>query len=161
MSSSPLAVLSPSSRSLEWLVGPNALLSSTVLSTGQLASLGPIASLIEGAVDVGSADNGEAALPDALADTANQIVLDTHAQLEQVGHEVTPLNGPLHGLTNLGETVGLGHIGETGNLITDLSGAVADPTGAGAVAPVLNDAGHIVDAAGNLLDTVTAAPAAG
>lgn len=161
MSSSPLAVLSPSSRSLEWLVGPNALLSSTALSTGQLASLGPIASLIEGAVDVGSGDNGGASLPDALAGTANQIVLDTHAQLEQVGHEVTPLNGPLHGLTNLGETVGLGHIGETGNLITDLSGAVANPTGAGAVAPVLNDGGHVVDAAGNLLDTVTAALAAG
>jgi hypothetical protein len=159
MTSSPLSVISPSSRSLEWIVGPNALLSSTALSTGQLASLGPIASLIEGAVDIGAADGAGSALPDTLADAANQIVLTTHAQLEETGHQVTPLNGPLHGVTNLGETVGLGHIGEAGNLITDLSGAVANPSGA--VAPVLDDTGHIAEAAGTLLESVTAVPASG
>ncbi|MGU3475785.1 hypothetical protein [Methylobacterium sp. D48H] len=161
MSSSPLAALNPSSRSLEWLVGSGALLSSTALSTGQLTSLGPITSLIESAVDVGAADEGGSPLPGALADTANQIVLDTHAQLENAGHQVAALNGPLHGLTNLGETVGLGHIGEGGNLITDLTGAVANPTDAGSVVPVLNDAGQVAEAAGTLLNTVTALPVAG
>jgi hypothetical protein len=161
MSLSPLALLSPSSRSLEWIVGPDALLSSTALSTGQLASLGPIASLVEGAVDPGAGDSGGSLLPDALATAANQIILTTHAQLEETSHQVAPLNGPVHGLTNLGETVGLGHIGEAGNLITDLSGAIANPTGSGAVAPVLSDIGHVAEAAGTLLESVTAAPAAG
>lgn len=161
MSSSPLAVLSPASRSLEWIIGPGALLSSTALSTGQLASLGPIASLIEGAVGTDAGSNSGSLLPDSLADTANTIILDTHAQLETVGHDVAPLNGPLHGLTTLGETIGLGHIGETGNLITDLSGAVATPAGADAVAPLLTDAGHVTDAANGLVDAVVAVPAAG
>ncbi|SDN52569.1 hypothetical protein SAMN05216360_10912 [Methylobacterium phyllostachyos] len=161
MSSSPLAALSPASRSLEWIVGSGALLSSTALSTGQLASLGPIASLIEGAVGTDSASNSGSLLPESLADTANTTVLDTHAQLETVGHEVAPLNGPLHGLTNLGETIGLGHIGESGNLITDLSGTIANPDGIGAAAPLLTDAGHVTDAAGTLLDTVAAVPATG
>ncbi|SFJ55005.1 hypothetical protein [Methylobacterium brachiatum] len=161
MSLSSTAILSPASRSLAWLVGPEALLSTTALSTGQLASLGPIASIIEGTVDSGSADASGSALPDAVSTTANQVVLDTHAQLEGLGHAVAPLNGPLHGLTNLGETVGLGHIGEAGNLITDLTGAVADPAGAGAIPSLLSDAGAVTVAAGTLLESVTAVPASG
>ena len=161
MSLSPAAILSPASRSLAWLVGPDALLSSTALSTGQLASLGPIASLIEGAVDVGSADANGSVLPDAVGTTANQIVLDTHAQLEGLGHEVAPLNGPLHGLTNLGETVGLGHIGEAGNLITDLTSVAANPAGSAAIPALLGDAGAVSVAAETLLDSVTAVPASG
>jgi hypothetical protein len=161
MSLSSTAILSPASRSLAWLVGPEALLSTTALSTGQLASLGPIASIIEGTVDSGSADASGSALPDAVSTTANQAVLDTHAQLEGVGHAVAPLNGPLHGLTNLGETIGLGHIGEAGNLITDLTGAVADPAGAGAIPSLLSDAGAVTVAAGTLLESVTAVPASG
>ncbi|MCJ2071807.1 hypothetical protein MKK75_23915 [Methylobacterium sp. J-030] len=160
MSSSPLTALNPA-RSLEWIVGPGALLSSTALSTGQLASLGPIASLIDGTVETAPGSDGSALLPETLTDTANQIILDTHAQLEDAGHEVTPLSGPLHGLTNLGETVGLGHIGQPGNLITDLSGTVANPGAVGAVAPLLSDAGHITDAANTLVDAVTAVPEAG
>jgi hypothetical protein len=161
MSASPVSLLNPSSRSLEWLVGPDALLSSTALSTSQLSSLGPIASLIEGAVDPGSAEPSASQLPDTLDPIANQIILDTHAQLEDVGHEVAPLNGPLHGLTNLGETIGLGHLGESGNLLTDLGSAAANPTGIDAVAPLLSDAGHVTDAAGSLLDAVSAVPVAG
>lgn len=161
MSLSSTAILSPVSRSLAWLVGPEALLSTTALSTGQLASLGPIASIIEGTVDSGSADASGSALPDAVSTTANQAVLDTHAQLEGVGHAVAPLNGPLHGLTNLGEMIGLGHIGEAGNLITDLTGAVADPAGAGAIPSLLSDAGAVTVAAGTLLESVTAVPASG
>ena len=161
MSLSPAAILSPASRSLAWLVGPDALLSTTALSTGQLASLGPIASLIEGTVDTGSTDARGSVLPDAVSATANQIVLDTHAQLEGLGHAVAPLNGPLHGLTNLGETVGLGHIGAGGNLITDLTSAGADPAGSGAIPSLPSDAGAVAAAAGALLGSVTAAPANG
>jgi hypothetical protein len=161
MSLSSTAILGPASRSLAWLVGPEALLSTTALSTGQLASLGPVASIIEGTVDVGSADASGSALPDAVSATANQAVLDTHAQLEGLGHAVAPLNGPLHGLTNLGETVGLGHIGAGGNLITDLTGAVADPTAPGAIPSLPSDAGAVATAAGTLLDSLTAVPASG
>ncbi|MFK5596279.1 hypothetical protein ACFZ8E_04650 [Methylobacterium sp. HMF5984] len=161
MSASPLSVLGSSTRSLEWLAGPGALLSSTALSTGQLGSLGPIASLTEGAVDGGSTETGASLLPDAIEATANQVVLQTHAQIEEVGHEVAPANGPLHGLTNLGETLGLGHLGETGNLLTDLGGVAANPTGTEAVGPLLTDAGGVAAAAGTLAETVGAVPASG
>ena len=161
MSASPIALPNPSSRSLEWLVGPDALLSSTALSTSQLSSLGPIASLIEGTVDTGSSESSASQLPDEINPIANQIILDTHAQLEDVGHQVAPLNGPLHGLTNLGETIGLGHLGQGGHLLTDLGSVAANPTDTGAIAPLLSDTGHITDAAGSLLDTVTALPEAG
>lgn len=161
MSTSPLSLLGSSSRSLEWLGGPGAFLSSTALSTSQLGSLGPIASLVEGATDTGSGNGDPSALPDALSAPANQIVLDTHAQLETVGHEVAPANGPLHGLTALGETIGLGHLGENGNLLTDLGGVAANPAGAGNLAPILNDAASVATSANGLADTVAAAPAAG
>jgi len=79
MSSSPLAIFSPATGSLAWLFGPGALLSSTALSTGQLASLGLIASQIDGALSAGTGSAGGSPLPDTLAETANTLVLDTHA----------------------------------------------------------------------------------
>lgn len=161
MSASPLSLLGSPSRSLEWLGGPGALLSSTALSTGDLGSLGPITSLIEGAAGAGSGETGPSPLPDALTAPANRIVLDTHAQLETVGHEVAPTNGPLHALTATGETLGLGHLGEGGNLLTDLGGVAANPTDPGTLAPVLTDAGSLATAANGLVGSVAAAPAAG
>ncbi len=152
MSTSPLSLLGSSSRSLEWLGGPGAFLSSTALSTAQLGSLGPIASLTEGATDAASGHSDPSLLPDVLSAPANQIVLDTHAQLETVGHEVAPANGPLHGLTALGETIGLGHLGEGGNLLTDLGGVAANPTDTGNLAPILNDAGSVATSANGLVD---------
>lgn len=159
MSASPLSLLGSSSRSLEWLGGPGAFLSSTALSTGQLGSLGPIASIVESATGAGDTDSSQ--LPDAIAATANQIVLGTHAQLETAGHEVAPANGPIHGVTNLGETIGLGHLGQSGNILTDLGGIAANPTDPAAVAPILSDAGSIAVAANGLANAVTAVPAAG
>ncbi|MBE7197254.1 MAG: hypothetical protein INR70_05575, partial [Parafilimonas terrae] len=161
MSASPLSVLGSSSRSLEWLGGPSALLSSTALSTSQLGSLGPITSLIEGTLGAGSGEGDASLLPDAVTAPANQIVLDTHAQLETVGHDVAPTNGPLHGLTNLGETVGLGHLGEGGNILTDLSGVAANPSDPSTLSPILSDAGSIATAANGLAETIAAVPAAG
>ena len=160
MTASPLSLSGLPSRSLEWLVGPGALLSSTALTTGQLASLGPIASLVEGAAG-GSGDTDTSLIPAAVADTANGLVLDTHATLEDAGHQVTPLNGPIHALTALGETVGLGHLGESGNALTDLGGVAANPTDPGSLAPVLADAGAIATAANGLATSATAAPEAG
>ncbi|AWN40317.1 hypothetical protein [Methylobacterium durans] len=162
MSASSLNVLGqPLARSLEWLVSPGALLSSTALSTAQLSSLGPVASLVESTLDGTGSDTANATVPDGAAAIANGLVLDTHAQLEATGHQVTALNGPLHALTNLGETLGLGHLGETGNLITDLTGAAGQPTELGNIASLLGDAGHATDAAGTLVQSLTAAPASG
>ncbi|MDR7039678.1 hypothetical protein J2X36_004455 [Methylobacterium sp. BE186] len=162
MSASSLNVLGlPLTRSLEWLVSPEALLSSTALSTAQLSSLGPVASLVESTLDGTGSDTPNALVPDSLSAVANGLVLDTHAQLEETGHQVTALNGPLHGLTHLGETLGLGHIGESGNLITDLAGAAGRPTDIGGAAGLLTDAGHVTDAAGTLVQSLTAAPASG
>ena len=47
---------------------------------------------------------------------ANQAVLTLHAQLESAA-DANGLIGSVHGLTNFGETVGLGHIGDA-NLLT-------------------------------------------
>ncbi|AWN47613.1 hypothetical protein DK419_15925 [Methylobacterium terrae] len=95
---------------------------------------------------------------------ANEAVLGLHAGIEQVGHDVPALNGAVHGVTNLGETVGLGHLGTTGNLLTDaadLPGGLLEGGGVGAVAPVLQDLGNVTTAAGNLVDQVLAPGASG
>ncbi len=55
------------------------------------------------------------------------------------------LNAPLHAVTGLGETVGLGHLGEAGTLLTDLStlpGSVLSGGGLASVSPVLTDLAH-------------------
>jgi hypothetical protein len=92
--------------------------------------------------DVGSV------LDQPLADTANDIVADTHAFLETVGHEVG-FNAAIHGITNLGNTVGLGEIGGD-NLVTDvieLPGVVLGGGDIGAQLGDINtDIGDIVDA---------------
>ncbi|GJE54289.1 MULTISPECIES: hypothetical protein [Methylobacterium] len=154
MSTSPLSVLGQPARSLEWLIGPDALLSSTALATGQLGTLGPIASLIEGGLDVPLTEGATAGLAGTATGIANQAVIDAHAALENLGHEVAPLNGPLHALTNLGETVGLGHIGEPGNILTDLTAvpaAVAAGGGLVSAAPLLNDLGGALGATDGLV----------
>ncbi|RVU19106.1 hypothetical protein [Methylobacterium oryzihabitans] len=162
MSASPLtSMVQPLGRSLEWLVSPDALAGSTALSSGQLSGLGPVATVVEPALgDAGTQEAGTL-LPQNLADVANGLVLDTHAQLETTGHEVAALNAPLHGLTHLGETIGLGHLGEAGNLVSDLAAAPAGAGSPGGAAPLLADAGAVVEAAGGLASAVAAAPVAG
>ena len=90
----------------------------------------------------------------------NGAVLNLHAALETTGDNAG-LPGPTHGVTNLGETIGLGHLGGTGgsNLLNDVSqapGAVAsggDVTGG--LATVAADAGHVLEAAGQLAGSAT------
>ena len=156
-SSLPLSGLA-STRTLEWIAGADLLTSAPAPSTEQLSGLGPIASLVEPAA---GPDGDASLLPAAATGPANQAVLDTHAQIEDDGHRVAPLNGPLHGLTNLGETIGLGHLGTPGNLVTDAAGTHPAAGGADAGAPLLADAGHVADAAGSLADQVAAIPASG
>ncbi|GEO99307.1 hypothetical protein [Methylobacterium haplocladii] len=158
MSTSPLSILGQPTRSLEWLIGPDALLSSTALATGQLGTLGPIASLVEGGLDLTRTDGAASGLTGSATGIANQAVIDFHAALENLGHEVAPLNGPLHALTHLGETVGLGHIGQPGNIVTDLTAIPAAVAGGGGLAsavPLLDDLGDALGASDGLVASVS------
>ena len=67
------------------------------------------------------------------------------------------LNDPLHAVINLGTAVGLGELGESSNLVTDvvnLPGAVLAGDGAPAVAQVASDVGSVTGAAGSVLGSV-------
>lgn len=157
MSISQASLLGQPTRSLEWLVGPDALLSSTMETTGQLGQLGPVASAVEDGLQLPLTEAATAALAGSASGIANQAVLDTHVLLENVGHEIAILNGPLHALTQLGETAGLGHIGEPGHLLTDVlavPGAVADGGGAASAAPALTDLDQALGATEGLVASV-------
>ena len=87
----------------------------------------------------------------ALSALANQAVLQTHASLESTA-DANGLVGTVHGVTNLGEAAGLGHIGGS-NLVTDGLTAPAalasgDPSTLGHVVP---DATSVDEAANQLL----------
>jgi hypothetical protein len=85
--------------------------------------------------------------------TENQTILDFHSLLENTGDQAD-LVGAIHGLTNTGETVGLGKVGDD-NLITDTAQAPGDLlNGANPVSEAANtvtDTGQIVSAAGALI----------
>jgi len=92
-----------------------------------------------------------------LVSIANQQVLDFHVALETVGHDLN-LNGTIHGLTETGETIGLGFIGEQPNLITDvvqapgsiLNGANPVPE----VSNIVTDVGEVVSQAGEMVQGI-------
>ena len=91
-----------------------------------------------------------------LVQTENQTILDLHAFMETLGHQ-TNLNGTIHGLTNLGETAGLGRIGGD-NLITDVLHAPGDilncDSAVGVAANLIVDAGNTVVAAGAFVEGI-------
>ncbi|GEP12652.1 hypothetical protein [Methylobacterium gnaphalii] len=164
MSASILSTVTQPLRSLEWLMAPDALLSSTALSTGQLGSLGPITSLIDTEVDLSSTQGATSGLLEPITEIANQTVLDFHAALENAGHEITPVNGPIHGLTNLGETIGLGKLGEPEHLLTDataLPQAVLGGGGLSSATPILNDVSNVLGVTDRLIGAVTNTTAGG
>lgn len=89
--------------------------------------------------------------------TANQVVRDFHLLLEGVTHD-TGLTHVTHGITNLGEVVGLGKIGDD-NLLTDalaLPGTVL--AGGDVLASVGHLSGHLADVTDAISGIVTAVP---
>lgn len=92
-----------------------------------------------------------------LVETANDVILDFHYGLEALGHN-TNLNGTVHGLTELGETIGLGRIGGD-NFITDAVQAVPNILNHGCpvqeVANLVTDAGQIASAGGAFIKGIS------
>jgi hypothetical protein len=86
----------------------------------------------------------------------NQTILGFHAALEALSHDTNTV-AALHGLTDAGETVGLGKIGGD-NLITDVAQIPGDTLdGANpitSVADLVTDAGQSTTAAGNFVQGV-------
>ena len=93
---------------------------------------------------------------DPVVQTENQTILGLHAVMESLGDQAD-LAGTVHGLTNDGETVGLGKIGGD-NLLTDTAQEPGDIlNGTSPVADAANlitDAGHDVSATGGLVQGI-------
>ncbi len=109
------------------------------------ALVSPVAAVLPVATGLASAAPAE-----ALANTA---VLDFHQTIE-AGADSSGLPGSIHGLTNLGETAGLGHLGTGGNLLSDATGVLSGNTGSPAALPA--DIGNVAAAAGQLASGVAA-----
>jgi hypothetical protein len=93
-----------------------------------------------------------------LVDTANKAILDFHLLLEGVTHEVG-LTNVTHGVTNLGEEIGLGKIGTADNLVTDildLPGTVL--AGGDALGAVTHLTDHVGDIVNDVAGLITAIP---
>ena len=95
---------------------------------------------------------GAGTTPQPVFDVANAVIKDVHYTLEVLSHEVG-LQNAIHGVTNLGETIGLGEIGAapgadgSSNLITDTLNLPGD-----IVSGNLN--GGISNISHDLIDTV-------
>ena len=101
---------------------------------------------------------GSGATLQPVANVANVVIDEVHALLEDVGHTVPVLNGPIHDLINVGTTVGLGEIGEDTNLITDtlnLPGDILSGHGSEGVGQVVTDVGAVLGTAGTLVGNLT------
>jgi hypothetical protein len=85
--------------------------------------------------------------------TENEGVLDFHFALEEAAHDAG-LTRTVHGLTETGETFGLGKIGED-NLITDAAQAPGDvvdgATPQGVASNIIHDAGEVVSGGGEIV----------
>jgi hypothetical protein len=93
-----------------------------------------------------------------LIDTANELVLDFHQLLEGASHEIG-LTYVTHAVTNLGETIGLGKIGTTDTLVTDvlnLPGTLL--VGGDVVGAVTHVTDHVGDLANGVAGLITAIP---
>ena len=123
-------------RSTEILTSADALLpNQSDMSTIPAAS-GVAAGVASLPSDLGLTAAGDDANP--VESVANDAVLDLHAQLEATA-DSNGLIGAVHGLTNLGETVGLGHLGGVNLLSSVLAAPTAltsgDTTALGQIAP--------------------------
>ncbi len=91
-----------------------------------------------------------------LTETLNGVVKGLHFGIESAAH-FSGLNFALHGVTNLGETIGLGEIGGE-NLLTEvvnLPGALASGEITGAVEAVTGHLGEVIEASSNIVTGLT------
>lgn len=99
--------------------------------------------------------SGGGLLSGGLADLLNGVIKDVHASIETASHDLG-LGGTVHGVTHLGEAIGLGEIGGD-NLLTDVLDAPSDilsgKTGT-LLTDLVHDVGNIVEATGNLVNGV-------
>ncbi|WP_157080582.1 hypothetical protein [Methylobacterium variabile] len=135
-------------------------------SVGHLADgvTGSLTGALPGQVDPGAALLGPGAPLQPVANVANAVIDGVHGSLETLGHDVPALNDPLHAVINLGNTVGLGNLGETSNIVTDavnLPGAVLGGHAPEAVTQAIADLGHVADAAGGVAGAVLGTGASG
>ena len=123
-----------------------------------------LSSLLAGGGDAAIAPITDSPLLDLttnpIATGLNAAVLDIHSSIEGFGDN-TGLIGTVHGVTNLGETIGLGEIGGD-NLVTHVLDAPGDVLAGnlGDVTALPGDVGNIATAATGLVDGV-ASDAAG
>jgi len=86
-----------------------------------------------------------------LGDTANKVILDFHELIEFTTHDIG-LTYVTHGVTNLGETIGLGKIGAADNLVTDVLNLPGTLLSGG---DVLGAVTHLTDHVGDLANGVS------
>ena len=149
---SPLGHLVPDAMSVDGAA--NQLLSGVATDGG--ANPG----LIAPASEIASATQFTSATP--VETLANSGVLDFHDTLEGAS-DVGGLPGSVHGVTNLGETIGLGHLGAGDNLLTDVANIPLDllSGNSGTLGNLPTDAINVVGAAGDLASGVESDVASG
>jgi hypothetical protein len=102
-----------------------------------------------------TADNLDHAGDQTPAETANIFVKDFHLFLENVSHTVgVPFT--VHGVTTLGEVIGLGNIGDGGDLVDDTIGPLLGGPGSFDLAAISNDLADISDRLGGPLEGLVA-----
>ncbi|TCR66359.1 hypothetical protein [Bosea sp. BK604] len=93
-----------------------------------------------------------------LATTANDTILDFHLLIEGVSHELGVGVNTVHAVTNLGETIGLGKIGQD-NLVTDIVNLPGNLLNSDSpLDPVGEIVGHVGDILTGATDLVSALP---
>lgn len=105
---------------------------------------------------------GDGTLPQPVLDAANTLVLDVHSELEILSDQ-TGVPAIVHGITNLGETVGLGKLGDAPapdgptNLLTDVLNAPGDLLSGdlnGVISNVGHDLSDVINAVSSLKDVL-------
>ena len=87
----------------------------------------------------------------SLTETANKAVLDFHLLVEFATHDIG-LTHVAHGVTNLGEAIGLGKIGAGDNLVTDIVGLPGTVLSGG---DVIGSVAHLTDHLGEVTNGIS------